>query len=166
MSRDRVWAPSSLTNVYYVDATSASQGLALTPTDDLTTHNGLRICARIGSLWWHAACACWYVRALLTVNLLTLTYHGFQLTLHFILSTRYAQYSLSLKRLANLLPRPGPSNMSPTDRANATLLMLARNSDLPGVLKGMHQVEARFNRQYGYPWVLLNDQPFTDEFKR
>jgi len=26
-------------------------------------------------------------------------------------------------------------------------------------------MEDRFNRKYGYPWVLLNEEPFTDEFK-
>ncbi|KAJ7753990.1 glycosyl transferase [Mycena metata] len=27
-------------------------------------------------------------------------------------------------------------------------------------------MEDRFNRRHGYPFVLLNDQPFTEEFKR
>ncbi|TFL07640.1 glycosyltransferase family 15 protein [Pterulicium gracile] len=27
-------------------------------------------------------------------------------------------------------------------------------------------MEDRFNRKFGYPWVFLNDEPFTDEFKR
>lgn len=27
-------------------------------------------------------------------------------------------------------------------------------------------MEDRFNRQYKYPWVLLNEEPFTDDFKR
>ncbi|EKM82672.1 hypothetical protein AGABI1DRAFT_118115 [Agaricus bisporus var. burnettii JB137-S8] len=26
-------------------------------------------------------------------------------------------------------------------------------------------MEDRFNKNYGYPWVLLNEEPFTDEFK-
>ena len=29
----------------------------------------------------------------------------------------------------------------------------------------MRQLEDRFNWKYNYPWVLLNDEPFTDEFR-
>ncbi|TFK65963.1 glycosyltransferase family 15 protein [Pluteus cervinus] len=29
----------------------------------------------------------------------------------------------------------------------------------------MHQLETRFNHQFGYPYVFLNDVPFSDEFK-
>ncbi|KAF9076991.1 glycosyltransferase family 15 protein [Rhodocollybia butyracea] len=50
-------------------------------------------------------------------------------------------------------------------RANATFVMLARNSDIKGVISSIQSAEDRFNRFYSYPWVLLNDEPFTDEFK-
>uniref|UniRef100_A0A8H7Y2M3 Glycosyltransferase family 15 protein n=1 Tax=Psilocybe cubensis TaxID=181762 RepID=A0A8H7Y2M3_PSICU len=50
--------------------------------------------------------------------------------------------------------------------ANATFVLLCRNSDLAGVLASIQQVEDRFNRNRGYPWVLLNEEPFTEEFKR
>ncbi|KZT25923.1 glycosyltransferase family 15 protein [Neolentinus lepideus HHB14362 ss-1] len=50
-------------------------------------------------------------------------------------------------------------------RANATLVFLCRNDDLSGVVSTIQQVEDRFNRKFGYPWVLLNDEPFTDYFK-
>ncbi|ESK86125.1 glycosyltransferase family 15 protein [Moniliophthora roreri MCA 2997] len=49
--------------------------------------------------------------------------------------------------------------------ANATLVILARNSDLDGVLSSMGHVEQRFNRHFGYPWVFLNEVEFTEEFK-
>lgn len=52
-----------------------------------------------------------------------------------------------------------------TNRANATILVLARNSDIDGVEKSMRSLEARFNRAYGYPWTFLNEEPFDDEFK-
>jgi alpha 1,2-mannosyltransferase len=51
-------------------------------------------------------------------------------------------------------------------RANATLVMLARNKELEEVVFSMKQLEDRFNRKYNYPWVFLNDEPFTDEFKK
>lgn len=47
---------------------------------------------------------------------------------------------------------------------NATILMLCRNWELPEVLKSMRELEDRFNRDYHYPWVFLNDANFTSEF--
>jgi alpha 1,2-mannosyltransferase len=44
--------------------------------------------------------------------------------------------------------------------------MLARNSDLKGVVYAMEQLERRFNGKFGYPWTFLNEVEFTDEFKR
>ncbi|KAF9246499.1 glycosyltransferase family 15 protein [Melanogaster broomeanus] len=51
-------------------------------------------------------------------------------------------------------------------RANATLMILARNNDLDGVIKSMEQMEVQFNRKFKYPWVLLNEVEFTADFKR
>ncbi|KAG2020304.1 alpha-1,2 mannosyltransferase KTR1 [Coprinopsis cinerea AmutBmut pab1-1] len=51
-------------------------------------------------------------------------------------------------------------------RANATFVMLCRNEELQGVLSSIRQIEDRFNRDHDYPWVLLNDKPFDEEFKR
>lgn len=51
-------------------------------------------------------------------------------------------------------------------RANATFVFLCRNKDLPGVVSSMQAMEDRFNRKYNYPWVLLNEEPFTEEFKQ
>jgi len=51
-------------------------------------------------------------------------------------------------------------------KANAALIMLARNRDWKGVLNSMKQVEDRFNKKYNYPWIFLNDEPFDDEFIR
>ena len=43
--------------------------------------------------------------------------------------------------------------------------MLARNSDLKGILKSMKQMEDRFNEQFQYPYTFLNEEPFSDQFK-
>ncbi|KAL7411522.1 nucleotide-diphospho-sugar transferase [Mrakia frigida] len=51
-------------------------------------------------------------------------------------------------------------------RANATFVMLARNSDLYEILPAMQNMEDRFNWWAGYDWVFLNDQPFSEEFIR
>lgn len=61
----------------------------------------------------------------------------------------------------------GPPPLTPSgDRVNATFVTLARNSDLWEIAKSIREVEDRFNRNYHYDWVFLNDKPFDDEFKR
>ena len=44
--------------------------------------------------------------------------------------------------------------------------MLTRSSDVDGAVNSVREVEDRFNRGYGYPWVFLNEEPFSDDFKR
>ncbi|KAH8990426.1 glycosyltransferase family 15 protein [Lactarius hatsudake] len=51
-------------------------------------------------------------------------------------------------------------------RANATLLMLSRNSEIDGAVRTVKEMEDLFNHKYRYPWVFLNEQPFTEDFKR
>lgn len=46
------------------------------------------------------------------------------------------------------------------------LVALVRNNDLYGMRKSIRELEDRWNRKYNYPYILLNDQPFTAEFKR
>lgn len=48
---------------------------------------------------------------------------------------------------------------------NATLVMLVRNSELEGALQSMRSLEDRFNKDYRYPWVFLNEVPFDEDFK-
>lgn len=50
-------------------------------------------------------------------------------------------------------------------RADAVLVVLARNSELHDVISSMSSLERHFNQWYKYPWVFLNDEPFTEEFK-
>ena len=52
-----------------------------------------------------------------------------------------------------------------SDRANACILILARNSDLDGVLHSLKSFEANFNSKYKYPYVFLNDKEFSSTFK-
>ena len=53
-----------------------------------------------------------------------------------------------------------------TRKANATFVVLARNGDIHGVAMSMKQAEDRFNKEFQYPWVFLNEEPFDDEFKK
>jgi len=39
-----------------------------------------------------------------------------------------------------------------------------RNSELHPARSAMREVEDRFNKRFGYPWVFVNDEPFTDEY--
>ncbi|KDN52891.1 glycosyltransferase family 15 protein [Tilletiaria anomala UBC 951] len=58
---------------------------------------------------------------------------------------------------------PALANKAP--RAKAGFIVLVRNSELESMQASMREVEDRFNRKYGYPWIFLNDVDFTDEFK-
>lgn len=55
-----------------------------------------------------------------------------------------------------------PSSSSPV---KAAFVILARNSDLHGIRSSIRQVEDRFNYRFNYPYVFLNEQEFTQEFK-
>ncbi|KAI5116703.1 hypothetical protein M0805_004776 [Coniferiporia weirii] len=89
-----------------------------------------------------------------------------------LLSTRTARDYVPLGRAQ--VPRPNaPVNVTIhpavdpiTQRANATILMLARNDDLGGVEESMRALEAAFNHKHNYPWTFLNEVPFSLEFKR
>jgi alpha 1,2-mannosyltransferase len=52
------------------------------------------------------------------------------------------------------------------ERVNATFVTLARNSDMWEIAKSIRTVEDRFNRNYNYDWVFLNDNEFDDDFKK
>ena len=107
-----------------------------------------------------------------------------QLSLHFILSFSHESYgkATSLSNIADQFkfgnspnppyksipsdeyfhPQPVPDPL--TRRANATFVVLARNSDINGVIKSMKQAEDRFNKEFRYPWVFLNEQTFDYNF--
>ena len=58
------------------------------------------------------------------------------------------------------------SPAAPGARVNATFVTLARNTDLWEIARSIRQVEDRFNRNYNYDWVFLNDKPFDETFKK
>ncbi|KAI0780821.1 glycosyltransferase family 15 protein [Trametes elegans] len=105
------------------------------------------------------------------------------ISLHFILSFSHEEYgrATSLSHLSEQFggskPHPPYEDGVPEDyyvpstpppqgrRANATFVLLARNGDLNGVVMSMKQVEDRFNKEFQYPYVFLNEEPFSDEFK-
>ncbi|KAI8374303.1 glycolipid 2-alpha-mannosyltransferase-domain-containing protein [Radiomyces spectabilis] len=50
-------------------------------------------------------------------------------------------------------------------RVKAAFVVLARNSEIRQLRSSMRYLEDRFNHKYNYPWIFLNDEPFTEEFK-
>ncbi|EAU88529.2 alpha-1,2-mannosyltransferase [Coprinopsis cinerea okayama7 len=113
---------------------------------------------------------------------------GIIISLHFILSFTHESYGRVTgidhikDRISGAVNRPqGPpykqgvpdeyyikqNITSPQGRkANAVVVILARNGDINGVVYTMKQFEDRFNKKFGYPYVFLNDAPFDDNFKK
>ena len=52
------------------------------------------------------------------------------------------------------------------ERERAAFVTLARNKDLFGLVATIKSVEDRFNSKFQYDWVFLNDEDFSDEFKK
>ncbi|KAK4057254.1 hypothetical protein OIO90_001751 [Microbotryomycetes sp. JL221] len=57
-------------------------------------------------------------------------------------------------------------NVTLDPKANAAFVILARNSDVWDIIDSIRGVEDRFNHRYHYNYVFLNDEPFSEEFKR
>jgi alpha 1,2-mannosyltransferase len=51
-------------------------------------------------------------------------------------------------------------------KIKAVFVVLVRNKELEKWLNSMRELEDRFNREYNYPYLFLNEQDFTDEFKQ
>ncbi|PVV03066.1 hypothetical protein BB560_002473 [Smittium megazygosporum] len=55
-------------------------------------------------------------------------------------------------------------NGRPDNRQNAAIVVLTRNSDLRELVFAIKQFEKRINNKFNYPYVVLNDVPFTVDF--
>ncbi|THU84115.1 glycosyltransferase family 15 protein [Dendrothele bispora CBS 962.96] len=116
---------------------------------------------------------------------------GVIITLHYILTLTHSSYSeaTSLSSLTSHF-RGGSSsadedksaydtrpllNLDPDvynngtlvhdPRANATFVVLARNTDVDGMVRSVREMEDRFNRHWRYPYVFLNDVEWEEEVK-
>jgi len=54
----------------------------------------------------------------------------------------------------------------PSRKADAAFVMLVRERDLHSARQVVREIEDRFNRNYEYPYVFLNEVPFTKNFER
>ena len=52
-----------------------------------------------------------------------------------------------------------------SNRINACIFILVKNDDLKDLIHTIKQFDKQLNHKYNYPYVLINDQEFTDEFK-
>ncbi|GMM37286.1 hypothetical protein DASC09_046110 [Saccharomycopsis crataegensis] len=97
----------------------------------------------------------------------TFKYHEDDITPKAILERNDALYE---KVMSHKINEPRVDNLQRPDvnyrRANATLMSLVRNSEIDGLVDSMRQVEAHFNKKFRYPWTLMNNRPFEEEFKR
>ncbi|KAG0045666.1 alpha 1,2-mannosyltransferase 2.4.1 [Gryganskiella cystojenkinii] len=64
-----------------------------------------------------------------------------------------------------LLPYPPPPKI-PIRKANAAFVMLVREQDLQGARQAVREIEDRFNRNFEYPYVFLNEISFSNNFQR
>ncbi|KAJ2778063.1 hypothetical protein GGI15_004291, partial [Coemansia interrupta] len=66
----------------------------------------------------------------------------------------------ALREMSRLGILPTPS----ARRANAYFVVLLRNRELNQFLSTLRQLEDRFNKRYHYPYLFLNDEPFSQRF--
>jgi hypothetical protein len=77
-----------------------------------------------------------------------------------------ATFSKYPSRTQTRVPQPTVSvKVQQQKLENAAIVFLARNKEVYGILSSMQNIEDRFNRGKGYPYIFLNDEPFSQEFK-
>lgn len=104
---------------------------------------------------------------------------GIIVSLHFMLSFTHDGYSRATSVSQLWTPSVPPYKIPLSDdyyikpepklplgrRANAAIVMLARNRDMNGAVNSIKQLEDRWNGKFQYPYVILNEEEFTKEFK-
>lgn len=81
-----------------------------------------------------------------------------------LFTSNVPELAYDLSRLTEQGSGPSKGAMN-YKRENATFVCLARNDDLDNLIGSVRSFEDRFNRDYHYDWVFLNEEPFTNEFK-
>lgn len=59
-----------------------------------------------------------------------------------------------------------PANIGIVHPVKAAFVVLARNSELHQLRATVRQLEDQFNTHHHYPYVFLNNEPFTEDFKQ
>ncbi|KAI9255430.1 nucleotide-diphospho-sugar transferase [Helicostylum pulchrum] len=63
------------------------------------------------------------------------------------------------------LPQKHLEKNPPTKRAKAAMVILVRNKEQDAIAETLVNFQDKFNRNFDYPYVFLNEEPFTEEFK-
>ncbi|CDS04523.1 hypothetical protein LRAMOSA07187 [Lichtheimia ramosa] len=63
------------------------------------------------------------------------------------------------------LPQRSLQLYPPAKKANAAFVILVRNREQQDIAETIMNLEDKFNKNFHYPYVFLNDEPFTEEFK-
>jgi alpha 1,2-mannosyltransferase len=77
----------------------------------------------------------------------------------------YPQHDAAEENVAIEIPELTGGKPRQVGKTRAAFVTLVRNNELWEIVKSIRQIEDRFNRKYHYPWIFLNDVPFTQEFK-
>jgi alpha 1,2-mannosyltransferase len=77
----------------------------------------------------------------------------------------YPQHDSADENVAVEIPEVTGGKPRQVGKTRAAFVTLVRNNELWEIVKSIRQIEDRFNRKYHYPWIFLNDVPFTQEFK-
>lgn len=59
-----------------------------------------------------------------------------------------------------------PENPEDYVHANATIIALVRNHEAQGIILTIKRFEKSFNNKFNYPYTFINDEPFSDRFKK
>ncbi|KAL1935189.1 hypothetical protein VTP01DRAFT_4329 [Rhizomucor pusillus] len=63
------------------------------------------------------------------------------------------------------LPQQWLKSHPPREKAKAAFVILVRNREQEDIAGTIVNLEDRFNKNFRYPYVFLNNEPFTEEFK-
>lgn len=64
---------------------------------------------------------------------------------------------------ASAIP-PLPASTTLQERANATLLMLARHLEVDSAVSSVRDAEDMVNSKFGDLWFFMNEEPFSENF--
>lgn len=90
-----------------------------------------------------------------------------QMNLHHQNANRYSMFNENMPKLSSYthIKTSFPYvNRTQIGMMNATFVMLVRNEELSQALMSIRSLEDRFNKNYKYPWVFLNDKKFDPHF--
>lgn len=88
--------------------------------------------------------------------------YAMELTQEAIAHDSAASAEQSVEQPVKAIPEQQTAKGKPLQKA--ALVVLIRNSELNEMIGTIEHFEKRFNHQYGYPYIFLNDKDFSKEF--